>query len=328
MAIRKRGLTVEHGALLACGVATERELVSFYDCLKGNHSTRFVDVGEGRSLACTPQNEAEIRIWFTDLVELLQEDLILLKDLSYHQSNPEQFAKPSRTTPIQTIKLIVGTNFCEYEGTATEYINYDSSLMTYESLAQWFICHNELKMALRISPLIVEKYYYESPFIDSLAQSLLLTPQTNKDPLRNTDLNPLDVNYMSDEDNWLACGLPFLLLPSEPVEVDGINDYDIALITDYNSNQKTDYEADFEADDIPTNLYLAYGIFKDVWSNIPQDMRSPTKAQMIDYLKTRGVSVAADVEAIIRLSKPDDVTFGGHGDASKLKWKPQNKRQN
>ena len=101
----------------------------------------------------------------------------------------------------------------------------------------------------------------------------------------------------------------------------------IAPFMQFSANTPQETQSpDFESDDLPTNLYLAYSVFKEVWNDIPHGMRSPTKVQLTEYLQQKGVNVAADIEAIIRLSKPDHVKFGGHGDSSKMKWRPKHQR--
>ena len=68
MAIRKKGLTVEHGALLACGISTIRTIEEFHEWLEDDHPKVIVNTGEGRLLTCTQKNKNVIKLWFTDLV--------------------------------------------------------------------------------------------------------------------------------------------------------------------------------------------------------------------------------------------------------------------
>ena len=160
------------------------------------------------------------------------------------------------------VKLMTGEYVCEFTCTLNHAVSFSRSLMTYESLAEWFIHHEEFEMAKRISPATLEAYYHlNSPQTKSIAP----TPKETQSP-------------------------------------------------------------DFESDDIPTNLYLAYSVFKEVWNDIPENMRNPTKIQLTEYLQEKGINVAADIEAIIRLSKPNHVKFGGHGDSSKMKWRPKHQR--
>ena len=160
------------------------------------------------------------------------------------------------------VKLMTGEYVCEFTCTLNHAVSFSRSLMTYESLTEWFIHHEEFEMAKRISPATLEAYYHlNSPQTKSIAP----TPKETQSP-------------------------------------------------------------DFESDDIPTNLYLAYSVFKEVWNDIPENMRNPTKIQLTEYLQEKGINVAADIEAIIRLSKPNHVKFGGHGDSSKMKWRPKHQR--
>lgn len=269
MAIRKRGLTIEHGALLACGISTIRTIEEFHEWLEDDHPKVIVNTGEGRLLSCTQKNKKVIKLWFTDLVQLLQEELKLICDFARYQANSEILEKPDcEKSIIKTLNLQFRTIHWEL-CSMHEYSYTDETLMTYESLAKWFIHHKEFEMAAQISPPTLEAYYRLNP------------PQTKPIP-------------------------PLMQFSA-------------------NTPQETQ-NPDFESDDIPTNLYLAYSVFKEVWNDIPENMRNPTKIQLTEYLQQKGVNVAADIEAIIRLSKPDHVKFGGHGDSSKMKWRPKHQR--
>ena len=62
MAIRKKGLTVEHGALLACGINTVRTIREFDEWSKDDHPKVIVNTGEGRLLTCTQKNNKVIKL--------------------------------------------------------------------------------------------------------------------------------------------------------------------------------------------------------------------------------------------------------------------------
>jgi hypothetical protein len=96
-------------------------------------------------------------------------------------------------------------------------------------------------------------------------------------------------------------------------------------IADIGQHQKV--QEVFATEDIPKLLKLAYQIYKDVWCDIPKGMRNPTKEQLKDHMKEAFKSITnVDIDAMIRLSLPDKISFGGHGDKSKKKWMPKEKR--
>jgi hypothetical protein len=77
---------------------------------------------------------------------------------------------------------------------------------------------------------------------------------------------------------------------------------------------------DFEAEEIPDSLYHAYSLFKDIWCKLPNDMNNPTKSDLDYHVKNeQGIINKALRDAIIKVSKPNDIKLGGK---SKSNLKP------
>jgi hypothetical protein len=106
-------------------------------------------------------------------------------------------------------------------------------------------------------------------------------------------------------------------------------DFDLAKLFDrkesYRSSKKLD---EFLANEnIPEGLRVAILVYKECWENLPFGMNSPTKAQLVEFIKAEGVTKEVDIEAIIRNSKPDDFEFkGGVPKPDSLKWAPLKER--
>jgi hypothetical protein len=82
-----------------------------------------------------------------------------------------------------------------------------------------------------------------------------------------------------------------------------------------------------EDNNTPTLMILASSLFDSAWKDLPSDMKKPTKGQLQHFVKTeQGIIESAEVEALIRISKPDDVQFGGNQSATLKPWQPKNKR--
>jgi hypothetical protein len=82
------------------------------------------------------------------------------------------------------------------------------------------------------------------------------------------------------------------------------------------------YDA-FQQDNIPTNLYMSYSLFTDVWERLPDDMNKPTKSELQKYLFDKGFrdkNQQVTINAIIKISTPDDRSFGGKKKANLRPW--------
>jgi hypothetical protein len=78
---------------------------------------------------------------------------------------------------------------------------------------------------------------------------------------------------------------------------------------------------------VPENLKVAVLVFKHCWENLPLGMNSPTKIQLEEFIRAEGVTKDVDIEAIIRISKPDGFQFkGGVAKPGSLKWTPLKER--
>ncbi len=73
-------------------------------------------------------------------------------------------------------------------------------------------------------------------------------------------------------------------------------------------------------DNLPNALYLAYGLYDEIWNGLPETMSQPTKQQLHEHLEQKGVASKSEREAIIKVSTPDDIIFGGHADKTKIAW--------
>ncbi len=78
----------------------------------------------------------------------------------------------------------------------------------------------------------------------------------------------------------------------------------------------------FEDDDIPDNLYFAISLNKEVWP-IPDNMNLPSKSELGELLLIKDPSLCkADLDAIIRLSTPNDIRLGGKRKNDKIDFVP------
>ena len=83
-----------------------------------------------------------------------------------------------------------------------------------------------------------------------------------------------------------------------------------------------------EDDDTPILMVLASSLFDSVWKGLPTDMKKPTKGQLGQYIKTKlGITEQNSIDALIRVSKPDDVLFGGKQNPNLKEWKPKGERK-
>lgn len=82
----------------------------------------------------------------------------------------------------------------------------------------------------------------------------------------------------------------------------------------------------YNEDDVPDLLYLAHSLFDEAWRNFPKDMNKPSKEQLSEILKIKGITEAASIDAIIKVSTPNNVVLGGKKRPGFIEWKPKNKR--
>ncbi len=87
-------------------------------------------------------------------------------------------------------------------------------------------------------------------------------------------------------------------------------------------------QAIFDDDNVPNKIYFAHGLNKEVWP-IPDNMNLPSKSQLEELLKQKDPDLyQADVDAIIRLSLPDNIKLGGKPKKDKIDFVPVNFRNN
>lgn len=82
-----------------------------------------------------------------------------------------------------------------------------------------------------------------------------------------------------------------------------------------------------EDEDIPSLMVLASSLFDSAWKDKPDDMKNPTKAQLMHYIKTKqGIVESEAINALIRISRPNEVRFGGKQNPNLKEWKPKGER--
>jgi hypothetical protein len=82
-----------------------------------------------------------------------------------------------------------------------------------------------------------------------------------------------------------------------------------------------------EDEDVPSLMVLASSLFDSVWKDKPDDMKNPTKPQLMHYIKTKqGIVESEAINALIRISRPDKVRFGGKQNPNLKEWKPKGER--
>jgi len=79
-------------------------------------------------------------------------------------------------------------------------------------------------------------------------------------------------------------------------------------------------------DDTPNSLYFAYTLFEEAWKDLPANMKKPTKPQLSEHLKTKGITETTVIDSIIKVSTPNNVTLGGKQKPELSEWKPKNER--
>jgi hypothetical protein len=84
------------------------------------------------------------------------------------------------------------------------------------------------------------------------------------------------------------------------------------------SNEKT---LSFDDEDTPEKLYLALSVYKQVWQGFDSITTNlPKKEQVEEIIKGLNILEPRDIEAMIRLSKPEGLEFGKRPNADKEKW--------
>lgn len=116
--------------------------------------------------------------------------------------------------------------------------------------------------------------------------------------------------------------LEFELHHSRNEEVHALNDGDL-----FEENRTFSLKELFEAEEAPTMLYWAYDVFLAAWQALPVDMKKPTKPQLIEYLREKGISEISTINAIIKVSTPDNITLGGNQKADLKEWQPKYARK-
>ncbi|GAA6183765.1 hypothetical protein [Aliiglaciecola sp. NS0011-25] len=82
-----------------------------------------------------------------------------------------------------------------------------------------------------------------------------------------------------------------------------------------------------EAEETPDYLYLAYDVFLAAWKDLPVNMKRPTKSQLTDYLMAKGIKEQTTIDAIIKVSTPDEITLGGKQKPDLVEWLIKSKRK-
>jgi hypothetical protein len=103
-----------------------------------------------------------------------------------------------------------------------------------------------------------------------------------------------------------------------------INQTDITLDEKLvNSDQ---LKALFSHDNLPDDLYFAFSLFNEAWRDIPPDMKKPTKEQLTSQLTQKGLSIKKTIDAIIKVSTPNNVNLGGKQKSDLKDWAPKDER--
>jgi hypothetical protein len=105
----------------------------------------------------------------------------------------------------------------------------------------------------------------------------------------------------------------------------------VAVEVNTPKSQKVQIQSDklkmmFQEDSVPDSLYFAYSLFEEVWQNSPSDMKKPTKPQLIKYMEDKGIKEQTNIDAIIRVSTPNGISFGGKQKPELKSWVPKSER--
>jgi hypothetical protein len=75
----------------------------------------------------------------------------------------------------------------------------------------------------------------------------------------------------------------------------------------------------------PEDLERAINVYKNVWAMLPDDMQKPSKPQVENYIRELGFTGSKKLlNAVILVSKPTDVTFGGKQNPDLKPWSQKN----
>jgi len=81
-----------------------------------------------------------------------------------------------------------------------------------------------------------------------------------------------------------------------------------------------------EAQNYPSGINNAIQVFNECWSHLPDDMERPSKDNLTGFIKTKlGQKEGASLKALLKLSTPDNETYGGKQKKEQTKlWRPKN----
>jgi hypothetical protein len=82
----------------------------------------------------------------------------------------------------------------------------------------------------------------------------------------------------------------------------------------------------YNDEDIPDLLYFAYDLFCEVWRDLPLNMNKPSRDQLVQLLRTKGIKEPSFIQAVIKVSTPNDVVLGARKKSDFVDWKPKGQR--
>ena len=150
MAIKRRGISIEEGALRAMGVTFKRTPSEFRDWLSTSRPRMSVHVGQGEELICTVDNNDEIIVCLEDLIEEICQELALADEVTEFYSGMRDYRQPDESTTLNVFKLHFNeTSYNE------EFIDFRRSMVTPESLYAWLLEQEEEAILLDLIMLIM-----------------------------------------------------------------------------------------------------------------------------------------------------------------------------
>jgi len=197
-----------------------------------------------------------------------------------------------------------------------------------------------LPLSLTIKYIGQPPHLWEGPVNDMLKSEHIKNPNERLFPLSTGQLSVINkngfINLIHAYDDFDGSTLEIVKKEgSEQVEYPILNLSSI-IVTSFSyeqfvkdnqlnkadKNDCFDGKEAFENDNIPNRLYFTIGLNKEVWP-IPGNMNLPSKTELAELVMAKDSGLCrTDIDAIIRLSTPDDIILGGKKKKDKIPFAP------
>jgi len=314
-----KNITAEHAALLAIGVQTHSDQYCFNESLEcGNLVGEFVYLDGINPTPCDINKIDKIKNYLSLLIDAIQFEMNEYIEFTqscdtweeYTNCDPFDLPDTLISEPVLNTKIIVshikmkrsgflGGPFDD--GNKTE-PDLKVSLINKESVAKWLEENEEPAMARRVYSRCVIKQKEES------TKNMKRAIQTLEHSMANA-------------------GSASQLLRNIPVTIKNIELFKSQLPECWSDALFTDSELtikeetlDFD-DDTPDRLYTAESLYKQVWQGFdPNTTNLPKREEVVKIARELDVTEPKDIDAVIRVSMPNGIVFGGHKSPDKENW--------